>query len=172
MIIGITGKSGVGKNRYAEMLCKINPALTHIDIDEIGHSVLAEPDVVDRVRKAFGNDVVNECVVDRKKLGELVFGSRDKYKELCDITWGRMKVRIDEAIEASGENCVLNWILLPKTEYFGMCELKFLITRDNESRMTALVLRDKITLEKILERDNASIEYNEADFDYVIRNEG
>jgi dephospho-CoA kinase len=168
MIIGITGMSGSGKNFYSELFCKINPSLKHIDIDEVGHKVLAEDDIAAQLVLAFGNDIITNGIVDRKKLGNIVFNNREKYSELCKITWDRMKMYIDEEIRLSKDNCILNWILLPQVDYFKMCSLKILVKRNTADRYSGIILRDNITIEKVKERDGASIKYNEEDFDIII----
>jgi dephospho-CoA kinase len=105
-------------------------------------------------------------------LGELVFASRNnEMKQLADITWEKMKSIINDYIEFNlVSGIVLDWILLPHTPFFKMCDKKILIKTDEEKRRNRIKLRDKITDADIDLRDNASIPYNEEDFDEIINN--
>lgn len=165
MIIGVTGKSGVGKSTYAKALAAKNN-FYYCDIDEIGHKVLDELEVQEKCLKEFGLKVSGS---DRKKLGELVFANRNNMKKLSEFTWDRMQVLIDAEIEKH-KDIVLDWILLPLARYFNICDKKILIVADETERRNRLKARDKLSDEEIALRDKASIEYNFENFDEVIEN--
>lgn len=165
MIIGVTGKSGVGKTTYAKNYAKYL-SYDYLNIDEVGHEVLDDPEVRMQIKEKF-NITVSSC--DRKKLGELVFTNRNnEMKQLSDIVWNKMKLIIDKRVESSKLGIVLDWILLPHTHYFKMCDRKILIKLSEDERKRRVMQRDNITEEELKLRDNASIEYNEADFDNII----
>jgi dephospho-CoA kinase len=168
MIIGVTGKSGVGKSTYAKKYAQ-DHNMFYLDIDEIGHKILDDPEVRAKVKEKFNIDVSSN---DRKKLGELVFASRNnEMKQLADITWEKMKSIINDYIEFNlVPGIVLDWILLPHTPFFKMCDKKILIKTDEAKRRNRLKQRDNISEEDINLRDNASISYNEEDFDEIINN--
>ena len=168
MIIGVTGKSGVGKSTYAKKYAQ-DHKMFYLDIDEIGHKILDDPEIKSQIKEKFGLDVSSN---DRKKLGELVFASRNnEMKQLAEITWEKMKSIINDYIEFNlVPGIVLDWILLPHTPFFKMCDKKILIKTDEEKRRNRIKLRDKITDADIDLRDNASISYNEEDFDEIINN--
>ena len=96
MIIGICGKSGCGKSTLANQIIELtdNKAI-HLDIDKVGHRVLLLPEVQEELVSSFGESVVRENSVDRKKLGEIVFDSRKEMNKLSDITWKYMQIEID-----------------------------------------------------------------------------
>lgn len=172
MIIGITGKSGSGKNYFAESLLRINPNLIHIDIDTIGHKVLELQDVKSKLIETFGNNIVSKQGIDRKKLADLVFNNRHKHEQMADITWAHMKSMIDEAISDNSKDYILNWILLPHSHYFNMCDIKYLIRRNDNLRIRSVLTRDRISPLQLKARDNNGIQYSEKDYDYVIINNG
>ena len=83
MIIGICGKSGSGKSTLARRIRDISERdCVHLDMDKIGHMVLTLPDVKNELVKVFGESVVSDGNADRKKLGEIVFNSREKMSDL------------------------------------------------------------------------------------------
>ena len=114
--------------------------------------------------KAFG---VKVSSTDRKALGELVFNNRDKMKEYADMTFDLMCEEIDKII-ARYENCIIEWILLPKTKYFDMCDTRILCKRSYENRLKAVMDRDNIKQEYFETREKNSIEYDESKFDKII----
>jgi len=166
MIIGVTGKSGVGKSTYAEKYAQ-DHNMFYLDIDEIGHKILDDPEIRNQIKEKFGLEVSS---TNRKKLGELVFANRNnEMKQLADITWDKMKIIIDKYIRAYSNNgIVLDWILLPHTQYFNMCDKKILIKCDEELRKKRIIQRDNISEEDLRLRDKASIEYDESAFDNII----
>lgn len=170
MIIGITGKSGSGKNYFAENLMRLNENIVHIDIDLIGHNVFEIYEIKQNIIKCFGDNILTNNKIDRKKLADIVFNSRHEHQKLSDITWDYMQKEIDEIISDKSNDYILNWILLPHTKYFKMCDVKYLIERNDEDRVNAILKRDKISIDKIQERDNNSIAYNHNDFNFVINN--
>lgn len=165
MIIGITGKSGSGKNYFAETLLQNNPNLVHVDIDIIGHKAFEIQEVKNRLIETFGS-------VDRKEIADLIFNNRNVYDKFVDITWVYMQGMIDKIINDKEKDYILNWILLPKSKYFNMCDINYLIKRDEEERIKSALKRDGITINQMCDRDKNSIEYNENDFDFVIINKG
>ena len=168
MIIGVTGRSGVGKSTYSKKLAK-ELGYYYLDIDEIGHKLLDDPEIKKQIKEKFNIDVSS---TDRKKLGELVFASRNnEMKQLADITWKKMQDVIDSYIEFEGNpGIILDWILLYHTKYFKMCDKKILVTLDEPERRKRVKARDNITDEELDLRDKASISYNIEDFDEVIFN--
>ena len=169
MIIGISGKSGCGKSTLSRMIMEYHDDAIHLDIDKIGHYVLTLPEVKEELVSTFGADVVNEEVVDRKRLGEIVFNSRHQMDKLTDITWKFMQIEIDKFLEVNKDKkIVLDWLLLTKTKYFEMCDLKILLDVPYEIRKERAKLRDNITDEAFDLREKASIDFDKDKFDYVI----
>ena len=74
--VGLTGGLACGKSTVAKMMAERGAHV--VDADKVAHELMApgEP-VYDAVVRLFGRSIVNESdgTIDRKKLGELVFGS-------------------------------------------------------------------------------------------------
>ena len=169
MLIGICGKSGSGKSTLAREISKFHSNTIHVEIDEIGHDALKNEDVKKELVNNFGKQVVSNEVINRKVLGDIVFSSREKMNRLSDITWNYMQSILDNIIANNKDKIIiLDWILLPKTKYFEMCDYKILVDIPYEIRKQRIMLRDNITEDKIDLRENASIEYNIEEFDFVI----
>ena len=164
MIIGICGKSGCGKSTLANQIIELtdNKAI-HLDIDKVGHRVLLLPEVQEELVSSFGESVVKENNVDRKKLREIVFDSRNEMNKLSDITWKYMQIEIDRFLD------ILDWILLSISKYFDMCDIKILLDIPYEIRKQRAMKRDNISKATFDLREKASIEFDESAFDYVLK---
>lgn len=168
MIIGICGKSGSGKSTLARKIIEMYPNSIHVEIDKVGHKALMDENVKKELVKSFGEKLLNDNVVDRKQLGDIVFNSRHEMNKLTDITWEYMQKEIDKIIDDNKNNIViLDWLLLPKTKYFDMCDYKVLLDVDYETRKQRCMLRDNISEDKFDLREKNSVGYYN-DFDYVI----
>lgn len=167
MIIGITGKSGVGKSTYARKIAEENEFLV-VHIDQVSHRILNLPAYKAKLRDMFGDEVVGDSV-DRKRLGDLVFTNRHLYKELSKLIWQAMKGQIDYIL-STHENVVLDWILLPHTHYWNMCDKKILVVADEDERKRRVMARDNISAEYLSKRDAAGIDYDNIEFDEIKEN--
>lgn len=166
MIIGITGKSGCGKSTYSRKLGE-ETGFYVVDIDKISHKILNLPELQDEFMGIFGNNIVKNGIIDRQCLGDLIFENRHLYEDLTNIVWTRMKSEIDSII-SEHKNVVLEWILLPHTHYWKLCDTKILVTCEDATRISRVLLRDNISKEYLSKRDSASIDYSDIIFDKVI----
>lgn len=159
MIIGITGKSGAGKSTYAEAIAlETNNYVIHVD--DIGHEVLEKISIKTVLLDMFGT-------TDRKQIGDLIFTNRHLYKDLSDLVWSDMKTEIDRLITEHG-NVILDWILLPHTHYWKLCDKKILVVADESERKARVMSRDNISAEYLAKRDSAGISYDDIKFDQII----
>ncbi len=174
-MISIVGKSGSGKSTIARKLQEIDSRMLHIDVDKISHQVLDFPEVQEALQKTFSPDVVIDGEVQRKALGRIVFTTPEEMQKLADITWHHMERLIDEIIESNPDKViVLDYILLPKTKYFGMSDLKIWVDAPLEDRLDRVIKRavngDEIDRSYFLKRDTAGINFEDGVYDVVIHN--
>jgi dephospho-CoA kinase len=177
MIIGIAGKSGSGKSTYAKFLSSIMTNAVHIDIDKIGHEALEEPVIKSTLLNIFGNKILDSegKIIRNTLLADTVFNSRrnEKGKVVSDIVWNYMDKKITEIIcnnNSKNIDTILDWILLPHTKYFALCDKKILMIIPKDTRKKLVMARDNISKDYFNKRELASIEYNRDDFNYIIEN--
>ncbi len=171
MLIIVTGKSGSGKTVVSSHLCELNTNIVMLDIDKVGHKVNERDDVKNRIVNELGAPLI-DGKIDRKELGRIVFSSAEKMDILTDITWGAMEEEIEKFISNNKEKViVLDWALIPKTKYYDESDIKILVKSDVESRKSRAIKRDSINEDKFNEREGASLNYTDKDYDYVIVND-
>jgi len=98
-VIGLTGGIGSGKSVVSQFLAELGAVI--IDADEVGHEALKrDTDLYREVVAAFGKQILTPSgEIDRKKLGEIVFGNSESLLRLNQIMHPRMfdmvKAQID-----------------------------------------------------------------------------
>ena len=75
LVIGLAGGVASGKSLVAR--CFEHFGAIVLDADRIGHEVLKEPDVIAAVESQWGKTVLKDGKIDRRALGQIVFGSTD-----------------------------------------------------------------------------------------------
>jgi dephospho-CoA kinase len=83
IVIGIVGGVASGKSTLTDLLRSEGAEV--IDADKIAHEVLLLPSVVEQIVETFGEEVLGESpesrVIDRKRLGAIVFGDEPTHHE-------------------------------------------------------------------------------------------
>jgi dephospho-CoA kinase len=98
-VIGLTGGIGSGKTTVSGYLKELGAVI--IDADMIGHWVIEEAGVKNELLAAFGNEILDKNgLIDRKKLGDIVFGpEKEPLKLLNRLTHPRIKNIIEEELK-------------------------------------------------------------------------
>ena len=161
MIIGICGKSGCGKSTLARKLIEQYPNAIHLDIDKVGHKALTDNISKERLVNRYGISLLTDGNIDRKKLGTIVFNSKEEMDFLTEVTWEYMQKEIDKFLEENKDKIIiLDWLLLPKSKYFDMCDIRILLDIPYEIRKQRAMKRDNITEEAFDLREKSSLEYD------------
>ncbi|KAK3909819.1 Bifunctional coenzyme A synthase [Frankliniella fusca] len=109
-IIGLTGGIASGKSSVARRLEEMGAGL--VDCDSLAHTLYrrGEP-LQDKLVEYFGSTILDaEGEVDRKVLGSLVFGAKEKLTALNNMVWPalweRTKLEISK-LHSSGKNIIV-----------------------------------------------------------------
>lgn len=127
-IIGLTGKYCSGKSSVEKLL--INKfGFFSIDVDLIGHKVLEEKK--EKLINAFGENIITNNKIDRKKLGTIVFKNKKKLLKLNSIVHPAMVKIVTEQIKNSkADNICINAALLFEMGLYKLCS-KIVIVRSS-----------------------------------------
>ncbi|AJG41290.1 dephospho-CoA kinase [Thermotoga sp. RQ7] len=161
MVIGVTGKIGTGKTTVCEVL-KRDYGAHMVNVDRIGHEVLEE--VKERLVELFGESILEDGKVSRKKLGEIVFGSEEKLKKLEQLVHPLMRKKVEDIVKKRSGLVVIEAALLRRMKLDALCdhiitvvaEEKKIIER-NESAKERLKFQKDVIPQGIVIPNNSSI---------------
>jgi len=170
MLIGVVGKSGAGKSTIVRKMHSFDDSVVHVDIDKIGHDILKNKDIVDHIVGIVGDfSVIENGVLNRRKVGNIIFNDKKKYEEYYKYTEDIEYAIIDGIIaENKDKKVILDWILLDRTKYWKILDYKILVKTNYEVRKDRVVIRDSISEEYFDLRENMKDEYDSSEMDYVI----
>jgi dephospho-CoA kinase len=137
-VIGLVGGIAAGKSLVAAQMAGLGCAV--VDADRVGHQVLREPAVRDRIRRRFGRGVLDgRGQVDRRRLGEAVFADPEALRALEAIVHPNLWKRVRQAIRAAqarpgAKAVVLDAALILEKGLDKLCDCVVYIEADEEVR--------------------------------------
>jgi len=98
-VIGLTGGIGSGKSTVSQFLAELGAVI--LNADEAGHEAFKpDTEIWREVVAAFGRQVLTpDGNIDRKKLGEMVFGNAESLSRLNQIMHPRMYDMVKAQLE-------------------------------------------------------------------------
>jgi dephospho-CoA kinase len=169
MTIGITGPYCAGKN-IASSVFEEN-GFTVIDVDSVGHEALEVKR--NEIVRVFGNQILSEDRVDRKKLGGKVFKSPAEKEKLESIVHPWMVDRVKK-IAGKHTDSVINAALLIEMGLYRICDFVLAVDISDEMAVERGMSRDHLSKEEAVRRIKSQIPLKEKlDFvDKIIDNNG
>ena len=160
-VIGLTGPSGSGKGKIAEILSEYG--VQHINADSVYHNLLIPPSpCLDELVDNFGYGILNAGgQLDRRALAAIVFGDENMHKleKLNSITHKYVCARIRQIIRyfdsINCKACVIDAPLLLESGLQNDCNFVISVLADKELRAQRIASRDNISLEDASLRINS-----------------
>jgi dephospho-CoA kinase len=188
MIVGLTGGVATGKSVIADELRRLGAVI--IDADRVGHEII-EPgtEAYAEVVEEFGPKIVlsgdgdGGGAIDRKALGEIVFGNAAQLAKLNSITHPRIIEKIKEKIKKELELLsseeqkpiiVVNAALLIESGHYKEMDTVVVVCCTEAEQVRRSALRDGATEAQVLGRIAAQMptKKKRAVADRVIENSG
>ena len=125
-VIGLTGGIGSGKSTVSGFLAELGAVI--IDADRVGHKALkSDKDIRYAVEAAFGGEIMTAGgEIDRKKLGNIVFGDLNCLSRLNQIMhhrmYGMVKAELEEYRRRGVEVVVLEAPLLIEAGWTSLAD--------------------------------------------------
>ena len=172
MILGITGGTGCGKTTLLNVLRELGGLV--LDCDAIYHELLqTDRDLLAAIEARFPGTVENG-VLQRKKLGNVVFSDEKALLDLNRITHGAVKAEVLRRLAEKPSLAAIDAIGLIEGGLAELCDLTVAVTAPREARIRRLMARDGISAEYAEKRIDAQKDpswYRE-NCDYILENTG
>lgn len=177
-IVGLTGQTGAGKSIVSGMLR--DRGFRVIDCDVVARQVVEKGKgcLLD-LSIEFGIEILNsDGTLNRKKLGGMVFGDKERQRALNRITFPYIQEEIFKVVEryaAAGEKAVfLDAPTLIESGTHKDCHKVVSVIAKPEERFIRIVRRDGLSTEEANQRMSAqhSDEFYTENSDFVIENNG
>lgn len=169
MVIGITGNYCSGKSIASSIFR--NRGYRVIDVDSIGHEALEVKK--EEIVSAFGEGILKNGLIDRKKLGKIVFHRNTEKKRLESIVHPWMVERVKDLIKNDGD-IVINAALLIEMGLHEACDFVLGIKIDKNIAVERGMARDSLSKDEALQRLGSQISLKEKlhFVDKIIDNKG
>jgi len=170
MIIGITGGTGCGKTTLLAAIEETGGLV--LDCDAIYHELLASDESLLAAIEARFPGTVEGGVLQRKKLGGIVFSDERALLDLNAITHSAEKKEVLRRLEAKPSLAAIDAIALFEGGLAELCDVTVAVTAPEEDRVRRLMARDGITEEYARKRIAAqhNAEWFQARCDHVLEN--
>lgn len=172
-VLGITGGIASGKTLVSQQFK--SRGFTVLDADAMVHELYESEAVIDQIQARFPT-VIENHILDRKALGNLVFNDENAKKDLENILHPKVYDKIKtELLNHPNESWVIVDIpLLYETGGVSLCDLVMVVYVNEDLQRKRLMLRNQLTLEEANQRIASQMplkdKVNQADI--VIDNSG
>ena len=172
MIIGITGGTGCGKTTALNTIRQLGGVV--IDCDAVYHELLkTDTRMLAAIEDRFPGSVI-QGILDRKKLGALVFSDPDALADLNKITHQAVKNQVLEQLRSQPALAAIDAIGLFESGLNELCDITVAVTAPRNVRIARLIARDHIdelyAAKRIAAQKPQS--YFQEKCDYVLENVG
>ncbi len=164
-VLGVTGSIACGKSLLCQHLVEAHGA-KHIDADRHVHTMY-EPGkpAFDRIVVEFGERVVGaDGFIDRKALGDIVFGKPDLLAALRTAIGdleGEFVRLLGELRGDPAPIAVFEAVRLFEGPYMPLCEAGWLVAAEDETALTRLMARNNLSREEAEQRLSSATPWTE-----------
>lgn len=172
MILGITGGTGCGKTTLLRLIGDQGGMV--LDCDAIYHQLLSTDDrLLSQIDVRFPGTVENG-VLQRKKLGNLVFSDPSALEDLNKITHSAVVSQVRRSLKSKPSLAAIDAIALFESGLDQLCDITVAVTAPTEDRVQRLMARDGISQDYARRRIAAQREESwfREKCSYVLTNDG
>ena len=178
MLIGLTGGIASGKSIVSSIFKELGAYV--IDADRISRDVMVPgSEIYKKVVNVFGEGILkDDQTIDRKKLGDMIFGNPEKIALLNECTHPEIFREIDRRVKEIRQNTpdaliIVDAALLVETGAYKTFDKLVVVYVDKETQLKRLKERDGFTDEEVTKRISSQMPLKEKVkyADFVIYND-
>lgn len=143
MIIGITGGTGCGKTTLLSCIAEAGGLV--LDCDAIYHELLSSDKALLAAIESRFPGTVEDGVLNRKKLGAIVFSDEQALLDLNSITHSAVKQEVLRRLDGRPALAAIDAIALFEGGLAQLCDVTVAVTAPEEDRIRRLMARDGIS---------------------------
>ena len=176
MVLGITGGIATGKTAVSNILQEMGFDI--IDMDIISREVIKLQEIIEMLTKEFGTDILTNGSIDRKKLRNAVFDSREKVDKLDSIMHPAIikisKEKIEQLKDMKKKLIIVVIPLLFEVNLEYLVDKILLVDASREKQTERIIKRDNtnITDAENIINSQMSLDEKRRKSDYIIENNG
>ena len=145
MIIGITGGTGCGKTTLLKVIEEQGGLV--LDCDAIYHQLLQTDESLLTVIETRFPGTVENGMLQRKKLGDIVFSDAQALLDLNQITHSAVRAEVIRRLEAKPKLAAIDAIALFEGNLSPLCNVTVAVVAPEADRIQRLMKRDNISEE-------------------------
>jgi len=172
MILGITGGTGCGKTTLLKVIAEQGGLI--LDCDAIYHELLSSDKALLAAIESRFPGTVENGMLQRKKLGSIVFSDENALQDLNKITHSAIKAEVLRRLEGNPKLAAIDAIALFEGGLADLCDITVAVTAPAEIRVQRLMLRDNIS--ESYARSRIAAQHDESWFrkrcDWTLENTG
>lgn len=181
-VVGIVGGIGSGKSTLARWVAEHYPVVA-IDADRVGHRALERPEVIQQLRAAFGDEILNaQGAIERSQLARRVFGDTPAHeadrRRLEQIVHPEIQREIERQIAGLNPAAVccvlLDAAVLLESGWSRFCDGLVFVDTPEDQRLRWVTQRRGWTAEELARRTASQwpLERKRAAAQAVVVNDG
>ena len=174
LVVALTGGIGSGKSLAAQYFAALGAIV--IDADQLSREVIERGTPgFDEVVTAFGDEILRDGDIDRKRLGDLVFNSLSERHKLEEIVHPLVRRAFETAVANLESDARLIYEIPLLAETGSACRFDYVITVESDAQIRAGRLENRGMSQSDIDRrvsSQATEQQRVAIADYVIHNNG
>ena len=161
-IIGLTGGISSGKTAVSNYLQEQYPNYLYLDTDLIAHQILNRIDIIQTLVLKFGEEILDNNLIDRKKLGLIIYNNEGNRKILNSVIHPEVIKEVKRQIKKAKQQII--FVIVPLLFESGMDEMMdeiWYVYISKEEQIRRLMQRDNIDYEYALKKINSQMSMDE-----------
>ncbi|MFP4470764.1 MAG: dephospho-CoA kinase [Bacteroidales bacterium] len=152
MIAGLTGNIGSGKSLAADIFRVLGVPV--FDADREGKNILIEPELHEKLKSLFGENIFADGKPDRQAIAAIVFHDKKKLRQLNDIIHPAVRKKFADWSHTYRHlpYVIYEAAIIFETGRAAQLDTNIVVTAPAETRIARVVQRDGVSRQQVEER--------------------